>query len=95
MSGVEFEGESQNNGASYNKWQGSTNDQPTMVRWLMARGIAKTVAGANQILIGIAVVAFCLSMYFFFFSGPGSSKINPGAIPPGAGIPGATVPLQP
>lgn len=36
------------------------------VQFLITKGLAKDASGANKILTGITVVAFLLSLFFFF-----------------------------
>ena len=84
MSEVEFDNSESQSKMLYSKWQAS-NEQPMMVRWLINKGIVKNAAQANMILLGIAIVAFALSLYFFFFAGPRPGKINPATIPAAIG----------
>ena len=38
----------------------------SFVQFLISKGLAKDSAGANKILIIVAIVAFVLSLFFFF-----------------------------
>jgi hypothetical protein len=62
--GVEFNEDQNWNRPSYNN--GQSNSTPKIAGWLISKGIAKDIAGANKIQLGVAVVFFALSLYFFF-----------------------------
>jgi hypothetical protein len=61
---------------------------PKMVQWIIRLGLAKTPAQANYVLLGVAIVAALLSLYFFFWFGqsPASTGfVGPQGVPGGAG----------
>ncbi len=88
MAGVEFDSENQAS-VLYSRWQ-TSDDTPKMVQMLMGWGLVKNREQANIILICIAICAFGLSVYFFFFSGPRPASLNPASLP-GTTIPGGAV----
>lgn len=58
--GVEFE----DNSLRQNNFDEPT---PKMATWLISHGLAKDVAGATRLEIGLIVVFFAIAIYFFFF----------------------------
>jgi hypothetical protein len=44
---------------------GSVERTPALAGWMIKKGIAKDVAGANRIQIIAAIVFFALAIYFF------------------------------
>lgn len=65
---------------------------PLLVRWIMKIKFIKTKEQANYVLLGIAVVAAMLSIYFFT-TGGGASRVTIPAGPINA--PGAPTDLPP
>ncbi len=61
----------------YAKWQAS-NITPTLVKLLLKWGVVKTRKQANQLLLAVVVIAFGLSVYFFFFSEPSGLRVGYG-----------------
>ncbi|HEY4503644.1 MAG TPA: hypothetical protein VJJ28_00845 [Candidatus Paceibacterota bacterium] len=64
MSNVEFNDE-QKVSSLYAKFQ-SSNELPTLVRWIMRIGLAKTPSTANAILLGIAVLSVIATIVIFY-----------------------------
>lgn len=58
---VEFE---ENNFSSRNFGSEPT---PKLAAWLINKGLAKDVSGANRLQVAVAVVFLAISAYFFFF----------------------------
>ena len=56
MSQVEFNEEGKSASMLYAKFQAS-NEVPTLVRWLMSSGVAKSAGQANVYLIGIMLIS--------------------------------------
>ena len=78
MSQVEFNDENKNSSLLYAKFQ-SSNELPTLVRWIMSAGLAKTPEAANAILIGIAIVAVAVTgiVVYRMNSGGAVQKLTP------------------
>ena len=60
--GVEF---NENNNDFGRPAYGNANSTPKIAAWLISKGLAKDVAGANKVQIVAALVFFALSIYFF------------------------------
>jgi hypothetical protein len=79
---VKFEEDASSSSTSvlYGRFSASSTP-PKMVQWIINLGIAKTPAQANYVLLGVAIVAALLSLYFFFWFGRPTPSGNEG--PPG------------
>lgn len=64
---VEFEDEQTEARVLYSRFMPS-NQLPKLVGWVIKTGIVKNENQANYFLIGLAVVAFLVSVYFFISS---------------------------
>ena len=66
-----------------------------MIKWVLKTGIVKNPKQANYVLVGLAIVFFGLSIYFFVSaSGGSSSKTNTPAVNPAANAWGLGVPVN-
>jgi hypothetical protein len=64
---VEFEEEQAQSHVLYSRFMPS-NQLPKLVGWVIKAGIVKNENQANYFLIGLAVVAFLVSVYLFLSS---------------------------
>jgi len=60
-----------------------SSNQPKMIRWLIDKGIVKSEKAASTILIGIAIVFFVVSAFFFFKAIGGGQAPAPTDFPEG------------
>ncbi len=59
--GVEF-----NEGNNFTRRDFGNDDTPKIAAWLISKGLAKDVPGANKIQLGASIVFFALAIYFAF-----------------------------
>jgi hypothetical protein len=59
---VEF---NEDNGFGRRDFGGTSQQTPKIAAWLISKGLAKDVAGANKIQIASSLVFFAAAIYFF------------------------------
>jgi hypothetical protein len=57
--GVEF-----NEGNNFNRRDFGKSDEPKIASWLISKGLAKDLAGANKLQLIAALVFFALAIFF-------------------------------
>lgn len=67
MSQVEFNDEQRRASLLYSKIQ-SSSEVPTLVRWVMSTGIAKTPEAANGVLLTLAVISLLIGGYLMYMT---------------------------
>jgi hypothetical protein len=66
----------------YNQVSSVAPTEPFSVRFLVGKGIVSNAQQATYVMIGIAVVATCIAVYFFWYTGstPSPSVVDPRTI---------------
>lgn len=62
--GIQFDEDKLNYGQK--RYAGPGEEQPAMVKWLIAKGLAKSPAMAQGILLGVAAICVIIGFVYIF-----------------------------